>query len=116
MYNLIFTAFPIGVYAVLDFQHSREEFKTKPLLYLIGLRDSCFNTKLFQLEMLNAIINALIIIVVVFNTSGDYFWISASIVYAIVIIVANLRVVQKINNHTWLSTAVLVVSTMLFYL
>ena len=66
--------------------------------------------------MLNAILNALIIIVVVFYTSGDYFWISASIVYAIVIIVANLRVAQKINNHTWLSTVVLIVSTMLFYL
>ena len=39
MYNLIFTALPIGVYAVLDFQHKRQDFMTKPLLYSIGLRD-----------------------------------------------------------------------------
>lgn len=91
MFNLIFTAFPIGVYAVLDFQHTRQDFTTKPLLYTIGLRNKCFNTALFQSEMLQAVYNALLLLLVVFYTVED-FWVAACLVYAEVIIVATLRV------------------------
>jgi len=115
MFNLIFTAFPIGVYASLDFQHTKQDFMTKPLLYSIGLTNQCFNTALFQSEMMQAVFNALILMTVAFYTVGD-FWSAACLVYAEVVIVATLRVAQKLNAHTWISTVILLVSASLYFI
>ena len=115
MYNLIFTAFPIGCYAVLDFQFRKQEFVNRPKLYRVGLEDMCFSTSLFQNEMAFALLNGLIILVVIFHCQAD-FWIAACTVYAAVIIIANLRVAQKIHNHTLLSTAILILFPVTFFL
>ena len=115
MYNLIFTAFPIGCYAVMDFQYRKQEFLKRPKLYRIGLEDMCFSTGLFQNEMAFALLNGLIILVVVFQCQED-FWVAACTVYAAVILIANLRVAQKLHNHTLLSTVILILSPVTFFL
>ena len=64
--------------------------------------------------MLTAVYNSVLILTTVFYTVED-FWTAACLVYAIVIVVANLRVAQKLNNHTWISTSFLIGSTVCFF-
>jgi magnesium-transporting ATPase (P-type) len=115
MYNVVFTACPIAVFAVLDWQHTKDEFCDKPLLYLIGLRNSCFTPSLFKVEMLQAVVNGLVVLLTVFFSISD-FWIAACLVYFVIVVVANLKIAQKMNNHTWISTFFFGFSILMFLL
>ena len=60
-FNLCFTAFPIMWWAIYDNQHTKEEFETKPELYEIGLKNSCFSTIRFFENITQAIVNGLFV-------------------------------------------------------
>jgi hypothetical protein len=69
MYNVLFSAAPIVVFALLDREFDRKEFKTRPELYAIGLTNECFSWPLFWTYMLKAIINAGLIILVIYGST-----------------------------------------------
>lgn len=45
LYNVVFTSFPIIVYAIFDEQHSKEMSMKEPHLYNVGLKNELFNVK-----------------------------------------------------------------------
>lgn len=87
---------------------------TKPSLYKIGLNNMCFSTVLFQTELMLAFTNGLVILAVCLYNQSD-FWVAGCLVYSVVILIANMRVAQKMHNHTWLSTFILLFSIACFY-
>jgi hypothetical protein len=62
------------------------------------------------------VILALLITVITFQCIvGDY-WLAGTLIYSIIVLIATLKVTQKMNNHTWISTAFLVGSVLSFWL
>ena len=47
IFNIVFTAFPIMLFALFDQQYQKEELMKKPSLYKIGLKNQCFSTEIF---------------------------------------------------------------------
>ena len=47
LYNLILTTFPVVWFSLFDFEHEKEVFLSDPRLYRIGIRGTCFSTKIF---------------------------------------------------------------------
>ena len=125
-YNIVFTAFPIMWFAIFDQEFEKREFVKDPYLYWIGISDACYSyAKLWRI-VFQAIGNALIIDLFVFwslngtsidNKRGETgcFWESATLVYACVVIVANLFILQRTNTHTVGSTLLIVLSIALFF-
>lgn len=124
-YNVSFTAFPIMIFAILDQEYVRERFMTDPSLYIIGLTNEYFNTSLVTRTILKGMFNGLLMILFVFHglnggqigsygKNGDL-WVSGTLVYAIVVVNANLFVMQRTSSHTWWSSIFLILSVASFY-
>ncbi len=47
IFNIVFTAFPIIIFALFDQQYKREVLMTEPKKYRVGLRNECFNSRIF---------------------------------------------------------------------
>lgn len=112
-------------FSVYDVQHTFQQLVTDPKLYSIGLQNTCFSTKVFFQNIVEAIVNAYFLflfcfygedgVVVSNKAKNGYFWIDGTIVYAAVVLIVNLKIVHKTNNHTWLGTLWLVLSVVLFW-
>ena len=126
-YNIVFTAFPIMWFAIFDEEFTKEQFVHDPYLYWIGISDACYTYGKLWRVVFQAIGNALIIDLFVFySLNGRYidnlegktgsFWESATLVYAIVVIVANIYILQRTNTHTVWSTLFIFLSILSFFL
>lgn len=123
-WNLAFTAFPIMWWSVCDLEHEKQVFLDKPKLYEIGLQNQCFNTKIFFQDISQAVVNAYLIsaacfygedgqVVNRFGRNGS-FWVDGTMVYTVIVVVCNLKILHKSNNHTWI-TYFLIFGSILFY-
>jgi len=54
-------------FAVYDLQYTKDRFLIDPKLYQIGLKNVCFSTIVFFQNILNAIINALFIMMICYR-------------------------------------------------
>lgn len=126
-YNLVFTAFPIIWFAVYDLQHPKAKFLKDPSLYEIGLKNECFSTTSFFQNILNAIVNGCMIWFFCFycedstvvnseGKQGSEFWFDGTMVYAAVVLVVNIRILQKTNTHSFMSILIFVLSVGSFWL
>ena len=125
-YNIVYTSFPIMWFAVYDLQYKRDKYLLDPSLYSIGLQNVCFSTAVFFQNIINAIVNGLFIMLICFrgldghvaNNQGKNgsFWVDGTMVYAVVVLVVNLKIAQKTNSHTWISTALISASVIVFWL
>lgn len=50
-FNIVFTSIPIIWWSVYDMQHKKETLVADPKLYEIGLKNECFGTKAFFVEI-----------------------------------------------------------------
>ena len=57
----------------------------------------------------------MLITLITFKAVPEDYWLAGTLVFAIVVLIANLKVAQKLNNHTWVSTAFLVASVLSFW-
>ena len=107
-----------------------EEFTKRSLLhepghYWIGLCNEYFSFKLLTWTVLKGIFNGLFIYLFVFKAlnglqigsdgSDDSFWLSSAVLYAIVVIDANIWVLQRTSTHTWVSTALIAASILSYF-
>ena len=125
-YNTVFTAMPIMWYAVFDEEYTKKEFHTNPLLYSIGQNSECYSMKLLVLTLVKGIFHALLITMFVFVslngvaiTEEGYngsLWFSGTLLYAIVVIIANMWIFQRTNSHTVVSFILIYGSFMIFFL
>jgi hypothetical protein len=53
----------------------------------------------------------------VVNSQGKNgsFWVDGTMVYAAVVLVVNLKIAQKTNTHTWVSTTLIGLSILMFW-
>lgn len=127
LYNIVFTSFPVIIYAIFDTQFVKEKFLTEPQLYKIGLDSACFNFVTLWTAIFEAIFNGLWIFVFCFygndgiqitNIDGQPggFWVSGQLCYSGIVVVANLYVLHKTNNHNWISVTFVVLSITSFFL
>lgn len=105
-YNITFTSSPIVWYAIFDYQHTKEYFLDHPLLYHLGLKGKCFGTKVFWLWFSQGAIHAFIVLAICFysfdisphyNGHDNGLYISGSVVYFGVVVVANLKLLAAFN-------------------
>jgi len=124
-FNIVFTAIPIMWFAMFDEEHTKTTFLTEPKLYRIGLVNEYFTYKLLVRTVFKGIFNALLITLFVFcslngtqvNAQGlnGSFWMSSTLLYAIVVINTNVYIAQRTSTHTWVSTFLLVGSVLIFF-
>lgn len=124
-FNIVFTAFPIMWFAMFDEEFTKQTFISEPKHYRIGLVHEYYSIKLLTWTEIKGILNALFITCFVFLTLngneviGDgkngSFWESSTILYGIVVINANVYVLQRTCTHTWWSTLLISLSIISFY-
>jgi phospholipid-transporting ATPase len=127
LYNIVFTAFPVMWYSVMDKQFSKKILQNNPSHYQIGLKDDCFNFYQFWIKgVFIGMMDALVITLAVYGGLDgiriDYengypgcFWYSGTAVYALVVIVVNLYIVKRSHVHTYFSTALISLSIISFF-
>lgn len=106
-------------------QHTKEQLVTNPQLYEIGLKNQCFSTLRFFENIFSGIVNGLFLFLFCFygedgtvNTSeakNGWFWVDGTMVYGAVVMIVNIKMAHKTNTHTWISTAIIVGSVVLFW-
>ena len=126
MYNIAFTSIPIMFFALFDFAYDKEVFLTRPSLYVIGLKNVCFNTKIFWEWVCYGAFQALLIILFCYypventlrsdGTAPSDVWGTGSIVYAAVVILANFRLLNSFNNYTGWGELLCMLSIMAYFL
>mmetsp|Transcript_40657 Transcript_40657/g.53331 ORF Transcript_40657/g.53331 Transcript_40657/m.53331 type:complete len:254 (-) Transcript_40657:412-1173(-) len=124
-YNIVFTAIPIMWFAVFDEEFKKGTLHNEPKHYWIGLSNHYFSFKLLTTTVLKGIANGLLIYLFIFESlngnqvAGDgtngSLWQSSAVLYAIVVINANLWVLQRTNSHTWVSTFWIVASILSYF-
>ena len=73
LYNILFTAYPIGWFAVFDKQGKYDLLETNSEAYKIGMDGKCFNLRQFWKWYFYAFISSLIIFLCVFIHMKDNF-------------------------------------------
>ena len=121
-YNIVFTAFPIMIFAIFDQEQKRRHFISDPKHYWVGLHDEYYSLPLLTFVVIKGILNGLLILVFSFFTLNglnigpdqhtDSFWMTGTLCYGLVVINANAFVCQQTSTHTrmslvWLSLSIL---------
>jgi phospholipid-transporting ATPase len=125
-YNVAFTAFPIIIFAILDQEHPKESFLSDPRHYICGLTNEYFSSTIVARVVAKGMFNGLLMVLFVFQGlngeqightgyNGDL-WVSGTLIYAIVVVNANLFVMQRTSTHTWQSSTFLLLSVASFYI
>jgi len=108
LYNIVFTALPIMWFALFDFERTKDDFLRRPGLYQIGLRSECFGTKIFWKWIGYGAFQALIILcicLIAFDLSvtpegmTTGLWVSGAVVYAGIVLVANVKLLDSMSTH-----------------
>ena len=125
-YNIAFTAFPIMWFAMFDEQLTKSTFLNEPKHYWIGLCNEYFSFKQLTGTVLKGIVSGLFIYLYVFHTlngyrissdgSADSFWLSSAVLYGVVVVDANVWVLQRTNSHTWWSTFFISASILSYFI
>ena len=122
----MFTSFPIVWFAIFDLQHHKDHFLNDPLTYRIGLDNKCFGTKVFWKWFCYGIFQALALFYIGFyaaeeslnagNGSNSSLWRSGSIVYAGVVVIANLKILDQFHSYEPRAVTYILVSMLLYFL
>ncbi|CAD8175781.1 unnamed protein product [Paramecium pentaurelia] len=108
-YNIFYTSMPILIFAIFDSEYSEQMlYSNKYSTYSIGQKNSCFNTKLFLLMLINSIYSSTIIAffsIYIFEANTHQagrqisFWYTGTVIFWLAILISNLRIV--IISNTW---------------
>ncbi|CAD8171215.1 unnamed protein product [Paramecium octaurelia] len=108
-YNIFYTSVPILIFAIFDAEYSEQMlYSNKYSTYSIGLTNSCFNTSLFILMLVNSIYSSTIIAffsIYIFDQSTHQagrqlsIWYTGTVTFWLAILISNLRIV--IISNTW---------------
>ena len=127
LFNIMFCAMPIVVYAVFDVEIPYSELQSNPTFYKLGLHGKLFSTSIFWFWVLEAFVQGLIIVLIsVFTicmTSGDRMygqmdnmWVAAKLIFGLVVFLVNIKVYLFSYSHYWFSLIISLLSTMSYVL
>lgn len=120
----MFASVPIIWFAIFDFQHTKEYFLQRPETYAIGLKNQCFNTKVFWQWFSFGAFQALVILMTTLyclslssQTDGSEvgIWEAGEVVYAAVVLVVNAQMLSAFNTVERIGTSLIVLSAALFF-
>jgi phospholipid-transporting ATPase len=126
LFNLCFTALPIMLYALFDYETTHDQLMLQPKFYGIGLNHKHFNPKVFWSWIFEAAVHSLCILVGVMvglnlvscdaaygrmNTLAG----SGIIVFGTIVLFANIKIFMISYVHFWFSIVVMVLSTASYY-
>jgi phospholipid-transporting ATPase len=101
LFNILFTALPIGWFSLCDAEFDKETLKTSPNLYLQGPKGRLFNAILFWKIMIFGILQAILLMFLVSYTfdkdlnpygQTSSFWLIGIVIYCIIVISVNYEV------------------------
>eukprot|EP00347_Sterkiella_histriomuscorum_P010576 403375747 len=142
LFNIIFTSVPIMYYSVFVFQYeSKDYYLEHPETYYLGINHSCFGTKIFwQWIIYGAFQAALIMATSLFHIwlpdneqspsyrhensitypidiYSDYdIWTYGTLIYGMVVIVTNLRIMYSYHVYTFWGELLIFLSILSFFL
>ncbi|OMJ85922.1 hypothetical protein SteCoe_12625 [Stentor coeruleus] len=126
LFNIIFAAMPIVIYAVFDKEIPYFELETIPTYYKLGLQGELFSTSIFWFWILEAFCQGLVIVLLSLFTlswsTGDKeygqmenMWVSAILIFALIVVFVNLKIIAFSYSHYWFSILILILSTGSFF-
>ncbi|CAG9326660.1 unnamed protein product [Blepharisma stoltei] len=127
VFNIIFAALPIVIYAVFDKEAEYETLENDTNHYKLGLKGRLFTTSAFWFWILEATLQAcaicLISIFAICTVSGEWesgrmdsMWVYSVLVLALVIIVCNVKIILFSYIHFWFSLIIIALSILLYFL
>ena len=127
LFNIVFAAMPIVIYAVFDKEIPYFELETMPTYYRLGLRGELFSTSIFWFWILEAFCQGLIIVLLsIFTLSwntGDKdhgtmenVWVSSVLIFAMVVVFVNLKIITFTYSNFWFSLTIIALSAGSFFL
>lgn len=115
LYNVLFTAWPVGVVAVLDQDVKSTSRLRFPTLYMQGQRNQCFTAWKITLWLVNGIIQALLCVSVVFLGYSKYsdringqmvdIYTVGTTMFTSIVLIVNLQMAITIQYWTWIHHA-----------
>ena len=126
-FNILFTSFPIMVYSLFDKERSFQELHDNPIHYQPGLHSQHFNVKIFWYWIIEAMLQSVAILfislfaVCAITTDGeegrmDNMYVGGVLVLALVVLVANIKVVTFTFSHYWFSVLISFLSIVVLFL
>jgi phospholipid-transporting ATPase len=121
LFNLFYASIPIMIFALFDREQSYSELMEKPNLYEIGLHDQLFGNLRFWMWIIEGIISSIALLFVVIFAMCKYtgdktygtmenIWVGGMELYALIIVLVNLKVLMLSNRHFWFSILMLLLS------
>ena len=124
-YNITVTAVPILIFAINDWQYTKEELMSQPKLYKLGLKNQCFGTIIFWKWIIKGILQGGLIFFmcfVPFTWGGSWngklgdLWMSGTCAYGSVVILVNMTMLHDSYSHTIFSVLINLLSSGFFFL
>jgi len=120
LYNIVFTAYPIGWFATYDKELNYDKLESNPDLYQIGMKNKLFNIYIIWRWYLYAATAGLIIYWnissvlanMILNSKAEALdlWSIGSSMYTCIVVVVNLKIMFATNTHNWFSVFLLIFS------
>jgi magnesium-transporting ATPase (P-type) len=117
LYNILFTAYPIGWFATYDKEMNYDKLELDPKLYSLGLQNKLFNIYIFWRWYLYATSAGVIIFIytsniIQENSQGHQpdLWTMGAIMYLCVVFIVNFKILMATNTHNFLSVILFVFS------
>merc|ERR1719242_109129 len=113
-YNVVFTAFPVMLFAVIDRDHTDEYLKSHPQLYRLSQSGDYFNAKVFFTWVVDSLIASLLLVMIPLQcyenmTSPDHtgqsagIWTVGLVTLTSIVLTANLRLAFISKSWMWLT-------------
>jgi phospholipid-transporting ATPase len=127
LYNVFYSALPIILYALFDREMDYKVLENAPKQYSLGLKGYLFSSSTFWLWILESILqSALILFIGIFALcfyTGDEddghvenMWVGSVLVYAMVVLFANFRILTFTYTHFWFTWLAIFMSILMYFL
>ena len=127
LFNLFYASLPIMVFALFDRKESYTQLLTHPSHYQIGLHDQLFGNLRFWMWIIEGIFSSLALLFVVMYAMCQYsddrvdgtmenMWVGGMELYALIVILVNIKVLMFSFRHFWFSILIILVSIGSYFL
>lgn len=134
IFNLVFTSWPILIFATYDEEYTREAFLRNPFLYTDGPKNAHMNGLQFWNWVTFTLFQSTMLFYIVFVASandpatiyakkehssggiGTDMWLLGVLLYFIVVAMVNNQLFLDSNSLNWIHISILILSTLSFFL
>ena len=114
LFNVVFTAAPIMLFAVIDRDHNDEYLKQHPALYRLSQSGDYFNVRVFFTWIADSLLASFLLVIVPLScyeetTSPDHtgqsagIWTVGVVILTAIVLTANLRLVMVTTSWMWMT-------------